>query len=629
MARRERHRRGGRVTPKGTRPRHQEHRPRAADGTWEPDLLAEVHERLATGEPVDLLAGVSSIVAALDPRSRSPLERSEQDSAAPTLDDLVRSFGEVDLPETTALLAGIAVLAPDALVRGRARRYVQGRRHPMPAWLAGLGSARAGRTVEMTHVLGDGDDVMAEIELPRATGTARALSVVVYVDHNLASVAKDGFVVPGPLDDLVALMKAQSDVPSDTTWREVSPADARARITEAVDHGALFFPPLETDTWPACRPIVEWAARMLPTGGRGYERPVWDDDAKARLTEAFFASPQGAALEDPDHRELFESILWFATDYGPGDPLRWSPTAVEILLGDWIPRKIVAPADFLAKAPEVLRAFVAYAHHERGIRPGLTAETLEAVDDFEPDYQRTIRSPRPQGAAALLAAMGALDPDGPWDLTDDLDLDDLTDDLGDLDDLDDLGDLGDLDLDDLAEVMLEILRRAVGGDDALWALDDRPLPHEAFAWDGIDADVVGKVGEVLAACDRCCDELLDVEYRTACRRYLAKVARAAPGVLRRRGRADTAAAAVCWTVGKANELFSPSGGGMRVKDLVEHFDLAQGSVSQRAATLMRAAGVGPAYGRYAAWDVSLGDPGLLVSLRRRRIIELRDRYGGD
>jgi hypothetical protein len=68
---------------------------------------------------------------------------------------------------------------------------------------------------------------------------------------------------------------------------------------------------------------------------------------------------------------------------------------------------------------------------------------------------------------------------------------------------------------------------------------------------------------------------------------------------------------------------------MRVKDLVEHFDLAQGSVSQRAATLMRAAGVGPAYGRYAAWDVSLGDPGLLVSLRRRRIIELRDRYGGD
>ena len=608
MARRERHRRGERVTPKGTRPRHQEHRPRAADGTFEPDLLAEVRDRLATGEPVELLAGVSSIVAVLDPRARSPLERSEQGSAAPTLAQLVRSFGEVDLPETTALLAGIAVLAPDELVRGRADRYVKGRRHPLPAWLAGLGSARAGRTVEMTDALGDGDDLMVEIELPQATGAARALSVVVYVDHNLASVAKDGFVVPGPIDDVVALTKAQSDVPSDTTWREVSPADARTRITEAVDHGALFFPPLESDTWPACRPIVEWAARLLPGGGRGYERPVWDDDAKARLTEAFFASPQGAALEDPDHRELFESILWFGTDYGPGDPLHWSPTVVEILLGDWIPRKIVAPAAFLAKAPEVLRAFVAYAHHERGIRPGLTAETLEAVDEFEPDYQRTIRSPRPQGAAALLAAMGALDPDGPWDLTDD-----LTDDLDGLDGLD-----------DLAEVMLEILRRAVGGDDALRALDDRPLPDEAFVWDGIDADVVDKVGEVLAACDRCCDELLDVECRTACRRYLAKVARAAPEVLRRRGRADTAAAAVCWTVGKANELFSSSRGGMRVKDLVEHFGLAQGSVSQRAATLMRAAGVGPGHGHYAAWDVSLGDPELLVSLRRRRIIQIRE-----
>ncbi len=75
---------------------------------------------------------------------------------------------------------------------------------------------------------------------------------------------------------------------------------------------------------------------------------------------------------------------------------------IEILLGDWIPRKIVAPAEYLAKAPDLLRAFIRFAHAEVGLRTDLTDETLTAIDDWEPQYQQTIRSPRPQGPAALL-----------------------------------------------------------------------------------------------------------------------------------------------------------------------------------------------------------------------------------
>ena len=100
-------------------------------------------------------------------------------------------------------------------------------------------------------------------------------------------------------------------------------------------------------------------------------------------------------------------MIWFGVDYGPGDPLRWSPVAVEIILVNWIPRKIVADAVYLSKAPELLRAFVRFCHAERGIRTELTRDTLAAIDVYEPDYQRTIRSPRPQGPMALLAAMGA------------------------------------------------------------------------------------------------------------------------------------------------------------------------------------------------------------------------------
>src|SRR5262249_14493530 len=162
----------------------------------------------------------------------------------------------------------------------------------------------------------------------------------------------------------------------------------------------------ETDTWPACRPVVEWAIGMLPTGGTGYQRPQWSEERQGELTERFFASPFAADLGSADHRRLLGSLPWVRTDYGPGDPLPWSPVPVEILLVDWIPRKIVADTAYLAKAPEVLRSFIRFCHHERGIRAALTEDTLAAVDKYEPIYQRTIASPRPQGPAALLAAMG-------------------------------------------------------------------------------------------------------------------------------------------------------------------------------------------------------------------------------
>ncbi len=615
-----------------------------------------IGQALASGQPLDLLAEVSSLVAALDPRMRHPLETGEE-PAAPTLDEVITSFAAVDQVETSALLAGIAHLGPDELGRARARRHLSGRRHDLPGWLVHLGDTEVDRAVEMVHVLGDGDDVLLGLLVPDGAGGELPLSVVVYVDHNLGTVAKDAFVVPMAVDDLVELMRQHDELPDDIEWRTLQLDDARARITEAVEHGALLFPPLRSDSWPACRPLLEWALRLLPEGGTGYVRPEWDEPAKAALSEAFFASEAGRRLDDPEHRQLFDSILWFATDYGPGDPLRWSPTAVELLLSDWIPRKIVAPAALLTEAPAVLRAFIAYAHGQRGIRRGLTEETLAAVDEWEPDYQQAIRTPRPQGPMALLAAMGAIDPGGPWPAPDGIDGGDWLDDGGADGGDDEIGagwpeagsttddgaqvgwDAGvgvgwddrwagrapraGWDDRDIAAIVLDALRRQVGGDEALWSLNDAPLPDEPFSWDAIPDDIRPKVDEVLGRCDRCCDELLDVEYRTACRRLLARAARGDPEAFRRRGRADTAAAAICWAVGKANELFAPSSGGLLVKDLAAHFGLGPGSVSQRAGTLLKAAGVDESW---RTWDLSLGTPELLVGARRRRIRERRDRY---
>ena len=58
--------------------------------------------------------------------------------------------------------------------------------------------------------------------------------------------------------------------------------------------------------------------------------------------------------------------------------------------------------------PQVLRAFIPFAHEESGIRSELTDESLAAVDEWEPEYQQLIRTPRLQGPLALLDRMGVL-----------------------------------------------------------------------------------------------------------------------------------------------------------------------------------------------------------------------------
>lgn len=551
-------------------------------------MLITIRQSLAVREPLEFLLMASSLLAALDPRRVDPFERIKESSTARlTASEFCDTFIHTNCLEASAMLAAFAQMGDDEILRARARRALANRQHALPAWLAQLDGATATRATQMTHVLGDGDSLVVGVALP----TSHHFSVVIYIDHNMGTVVKDGFAVPLSIEDMTSDMTARMDDP-DTVMSDISLADARERISEAIDDGAMVHPPLETDSWPACRPLAEWILRLLPLGGTGYVRPQWDERAIESLTSRFFASPFSAGVASPDQHGMLEAILWFARDYGPGDPLRWSPVAVEILLVDWIPRKIIASVDYVALAPNVLRAFVRFSHAERGIRPSLTAETLDAIDRYEPMFLSIIKSPHLQGPAALLAASGLLDSD----------------------DFEGIGAHP-----SYVEWAIGWMSDAVGGPNALQALNDEPLVDREFSWVGIADDIHGKVAEVLSLCDHFCDDQLDDEYRSACRVFLAQVAKGDPNVFRRKSRIATAAAAVCWTVGKANDLFT--GGGMYVKDMMQYFGLTQGGVSQRAETMVRAAGYEMRRG-YS--DFNLGDLDLLVSSRRRQIMDLRD-----
>jgi Domain of unknown function (DUF6398) len=558
----------------------------------EPDLFEQVRTALADPDPLHVLSYVSTLLAAIDPRGKNhPFARADAAPDAPTREELAAMFIDIPTPETTALLSVIAELAnDDDVLRTRIRRELATRPDTGPPWLRTLGETSAYRAVRMGHVLGDGDNIMIGVRL----AGSYELTFTVYIDHNLGRLVKDAFVVPEPIADMMAQYQRIADDP-DVIWEELSLADARAWLDEAIEIAAITFPPFETESWPACRPLIEWFTRGLPEGGSGYERPQWDSAQVDQLADRFFASQWGRALDDADHRGLLESLLWYGTDYGPGDPLRWSGVQVEILFMDWLPRKIVAPAAYLAEAPELLRAFVRFAHNESGVRTELTDQTLAAIDDCAPEYYEVIRSPRPQGPAALLEALGI--GGGPG--------------------------AGFSESDELywfQEMELETLARQVGGDEQLDHLDTVPLPDEPFDWTGIPDDVTARVAQVLELTDRCCDALLDVEYRTVARRVLSRVASRGPEVFRRKGRTETAAAAVVWIAGKANGLFEMRAGRrhLRASDVARHFGV-KSSPSQRAAVMLRAGGF-----PNDTYDVELGSPGYLTSERREQIIRGRD-----
>jgi hypothetical protein len=170
--------------------------------------------------------------------------------------------------------------------------------------------------------------------------------------------------------------------------------------------------------------------------------------------------------------------------------------------------------------------------------------------------------------------------------------------------------------------MLEGLGRKVGGRYQLQNLDEVPLPDEQFEWAGVAEDIRPVVQEMLDACDRCAGELLDVEHRTAMRRFVSRAAVGDPAAFRRKASPVRGAAAVAWVICRANDTAGGQWSGMSVQDLLSYFGV-KGSVPQRAEPLLRANGVDP-HSLYGAME--LGAPDLLTSARRAGIIEQRNRW---
>ena len=55
---------------------------------------------------------------------------------------------------------------------------------------------------------------------------------------------------------------------------------------------------------------------------------------------------------------------------------------------------MIAEPAYLAKLPDLVRAYIRYCPERNDIRRNLTAETLSAVDQYQPEYLRLIHGDR-------------------------------------------------------------------------------------------------------------------------------------------------------------------------------------------------------------------------------------------
>lgn len=557
-------------------------------------LVVELRRRLRSADPWEFLAFVSTIVSVSD--------AGEQDEASAALAGLVESFVGVDLAETTSALKVLSVLVTDEGLREAIRAELTHRTQPMPLWLRDIDETRVSGAALMTEGSGTGDDVILGIDW---AGGGQG-SFLTYIDHTSGTVVKDAFPSPMSLDETVDRMRTMAAAEDDVEVDEIEPSEARGLIEDALLTGDATGTEFQSDTWPSGRPILEWLLLTMPEPTTATRRIAGADLAAQAIAsrvdtiEAFVRSADAEAIgfeltEEGEDDYALTLVAGSDPFLALDEFLAWTPERIENLLLKALPVTALVDVHIARRLPEVVRAFAVWSLRRNGAPDKEITAVRRAVDKAGPEYVAIATSREAdtlryaintyarrvgtsQVAMPILQSHREID----WE-----------------------------------EWLLEYRGREVGGVDTLMQLDVTPLPDEAFDWSVVPDDIEDVVREIVTQVDDFADRTFGVEYRTACRRFLAAVVAGDSAIFRRRASTAGSAAVVAWLVGRSNGLVGQGGGGMLAGDLWAHFGVK--GASTRADTFRRAVDVDP----YELRD-ALGRPEWLVSDRRKALVKVRD-----
>ncbi|GAA1287715.1 MAG: hypothetical protein ACTHV2_07655 [Brachybacterium sp.] len=520
--------------------------------------------------------------------------------------DLLDTFLEINVAETTALLHMVAAMCPDAELRSRARVGVTARRQPMPPQVSGLAQASVTEGVAFSD--GAGENLMVELALPRGV---RAV-LIAYIPWSPAPYVKDAFVIGEPMEqvtDKYREIMANDGTSLDEVLEIVDPADARARFHQALASTAADVEQSrDWEQWPMLRPFVEFVVTLMPEGGTGYdqdglgagvsrdaarpvpERPPWLLEDGTDLIEEFTASEHAVGLAHGKALDDLVAYLMILLDAGFGDPLGWDPELTEWIVTDVLPTSPLLSEDAVTLIPSALPALIAWSLERTDEDPSVRARTLSAIAPVLEQFPARHADPRMRARR-----------------------------------LEEQVDLA-LELEDPSALRLADLALRAGGVEALATLNTTPLPAEELALEQFPEELRDLAAEIDAHLIEGASALLEHhpgsadlnELLTACRRLLVRVAQLDDAVLRRKASTRNTAAAVVSIIARGNDLMGYAPAPLHEKDLRAAFDL-RSAPSQRARTLAQAAALPH---RFAG--IALADPGLLLGSMRAKLLQERD-----
>lgn len=315
----------------------------------------------------------------------------------------VRALERKGSPKALATLRALSMVGDESLMKraGSAADRLAGRGLAEPRWSAEVGRVEP-VAAELMYEEAFDDGVSVLIEFAALSGERHTLGM--YIDHNMGGLVKDVFLA-GPLAEVRSEMRPRAHNGVGLALRDLSLAEARARVEAALymlDH--TWDPPVDEEV-PTLRALIDARIRRLPDG---FQLSEEDDeiavDERERILTDFLASPEGKRWSgDEDAEDVVNTAIDFGADYNHGGPLRWSVVVVEIFMTSWLPRKIAREPVFFERLIEVLPDWVRYAGRVRGVPAEPLAEAVQAVAEFCHEMFEVVNDSDTWGPAKMFA----------------------------------------------------------------------------------------------------------------------------------------------------------------------------------------------------------------------------------
>jgi hypothetical protein len=366
--------------------------------------LAHADELLLIDDPLEAEHWASTILGVWY-KLPAPFEAREE---------LERSFGPrlVRQAEGMRNATGLAAICALAGVAGdefgarEAASRMATRGVPRPRWADVVGSPEYLSGYTVADPFGDQIGYYLTFAYP---GHRPHVLMALY-DESLGGIIKDACAAELRDDSNPrTLLEADPDV----AVEEVDPVAAAARIRSAVETGDLFIDNDWTEDFRHTRALLLARLRLLPRTELTEPAEPLDDESRERLVQEFFAASHMQRRTATLH--ILDHCLTARCDYGDGDPLRWSPTVVELFILDYLPRKANLGKSETTALPRVLTAWVRFCLTKRGLDERFIVQTEHAVADLTREFRKSMADPTTFGPAK--AIFQALQADG-VDVTD-------------------------------------------------------------------------------------------------------------------------------------------------------------------------------------------------------------------